>query len=84
MKLAASHAASVREVLGFYDKLGITHRCRIAFVTSFLSDRQMLELARASTYYLNSSRAEGACLPVLDFLASGRPAIAPSHTAIAD
>ncbi len=84
MKLATSHAASVREVLRFYDKLGIPHRCRIAFVTSFLSDRQMLELARASTYYLNASRAEGACLPVLDFLASGRPAIAPKHTAIAD
>jgi hypothetical protein len=44
----------------------------------------MLELARGTTYYLNSSRAEGACLPLQDFLAAGRPAIAPRHTAIAD
>ena len=44
----------------------------------------MAELARGTTYYLNSSRAEGACLPLQDFLAAGRPAIAPRHSAIAD
>lgn len=84
IKLVTSSAAPVREVLGFYYKCGLPHRARVAFVTSYLSDEQMRDLARASTYYLNASRAEGACLPLQDFLAAGRPGIAPAHTALAD
>ncbi|HEX7446047.1 MAG TPA: glycosyltransferase [Pirellulales bacterium] len=84
IKLVTSSAAPVREVLGFYYKCGLAHRARVAFVTSYLSEEQMRELARASTYYLNASRAEGACLPLQDFLAAGRPGIAPAHTALAD
>jgi len=43
-----------------------------------------MELSRGSTYYINASRAEGACLPLQEFLAAGRPAISPNHTAMAD
>ena len=39
---------------------------------------------RESAYYLNASKAEGACLPLQDFLAAGRPGIAANHTAMAD
>ena len=53
-------------------------------MTDYLSDAQMCELARGSTYYLNTSHAEGACLPLQDFLAAGRPGVAPAHTALAD
>lgn len=84
IKLVTSSAAPVREVLGFYYKCGLPHRARVVFISSYLSDNQMRELARASTYYLNASRAEGACLPLQDFLAAGRPGIAPAHTALAD
>src|SRR5262249_46936766 len=35
-------------------------------------------------YYLTSTRAEGACLPLQDFMASSRPGLAPDHTAMAD
>src|SRR5262249_41541279 len=45
---------------------------------------QMVELARGSTYYVNATRAEGACLPLQDFLAAGRPGISPLHTAMTD
>jgi len=70
--------------LSFYQRLGSRHRCKLAVISAYLSDEQMVELARASTFYLNTSRAEGACLPVQDFLASGRPAVAPAHTAMAE
>jgi len=50
----------------------------------YLSDDQMVELARASTYYVTATRAEGACLPLRDFLAAGRPGVAPMHTALGD
>ncbi|HUY33507.1 MAG TPA: glycosyltransferase [Pirellulales bacterium] len=84
VKLVTSHAPPVRDVLAYYHQLGLSHRCRVVFVNDYLSDQAMRDLARASAFYLNASRAEGACLPLQDFLAAGRPAIAPSHTAMAD
>lgn len=67
-----------------YRKLGITHACRLVMVTEFLTEPQMDQLFRVSTYYVNASHAEGACLPLMRALAGGRPAVAPSHTAMAD
>ncbi|HUY90949.1 MAG TPA: hypothetical protein VMV10_19590 [Pirellulales bacterium] len=84
VKLVTSHAAPVREMLGYYYKLGISHRSKLVLITSYLSDEQMRTLAEASAYYITSTRAEGACLPLQDFLAGGRPGVAPRHTAIAD
>jgi len=77
-------AAGLNQVLAFHRQLGLAHRCKLVLVSAYLSDAQMLELARGTTYYLNASRCEGACLPLQDFLAAARPAIAPRHTAIAD
>jgi glycosyltransferase involved in cell wall biosynthesis len=84
VKLATSQPAAVREVLGFYYRIGLTHRCQVAFITGHLEDEVMRQLVGASTYYANASRAEGACLPMQDFLAAGRPALAPVHTALTD
>ena len=67
-----------------YMSLGITHKCRIAVITEFLTDRQMADLMRVTTFYVNTSKAEGACLPLQQSLAAGRPSIAPGHTAMAD
>ena len=84
LKLAASYLAPIRELLAFYNKLGVPHRARIVLVTEYLSDSQMRELVRGSTFYVNASRAEGSCLPLQDFLAAGRPGIAPANTAMGD
>lgn len=84
VKLVTRHAAPVREILGHYYKLGIAHRSKLVIITSYLSDEQMRALTQASAYYITATRAEGACLPLQDFLAGGRPAVAPRHTAIAD
>jgi hypothetical protein len=77
-------ATGFNQVLRFYRKLGMSHKCRIAFLPNYLSDEQMLELARATTFYVNTAHAEGSCLPLQDYLAAGRPGIAPVHTAMAD
>ena len=71
-------------VLKYYRRLNQSHRCRVAFVPGFLSQEQMFELTRGTTYYVNTTRAEGSCLPLQDYLAAGRPGIAPTHTAMAD
>jgi len=33
---------------------------------------------------LNTSCGEGQCLPLLEFMSAGRPAVSPNHTAMAD
>jgi glycosyltransferase involved in cell wall biosynthesis len=87
LKLATSPAREffeLRELRALYESMGLRHRCRLVVITDFLSDAQMLDLLRATTYYVNVSRAEGACLPLQQALAAGRPALAPDHTALAD
>ena len=87
LKLAVSKTMAgegLHNVLSYYQRLRLRHRAKLAVISAYLSDEQMVELARASTFYLNTSRAEGACLPVQDFLAAGRPAVAPAHTAMAE
>ncbi len=59
-------------------------RCRIVALHGFLDDEQYLQLIKASTYYVNASSGEGLCLPLMEFLCCGRPAVAPVHTAMAD
>ena len=41
-------------------------------------------LCRATTFYVTTTKAEGNCLPVMDYLAAGRPAVSPCHTALGD
>lgn len=67
-----------------YLQLGVRHRCRVVVITDYLTDAQMRELMRTTTYYVNTSHAEGACLPLQQALAGGRPGLAPAHSAMAD
>jgi glycosyltransferase involved in cell wall biosynthesis len=57
-------------------------KCRIVVVHGFLSQLEMDALIDVSDYIVNSSRAEGQCLPLLEFMAKGVPAVAPDHTAM--
>jgi glycosyltransferase involved in cell wall biosynthesis len=72
------------EVFEFYRKSGLEHRCKVVVIWPYLSDEDMMALARASTYYVNASRAEGSCMPLQNTLAAGRPGIAPVHSGMAD
>lgn len=59
-------------------------RCRVVVLHGFLDDDQYRKLISASTYYVNASSGEGLCLPLMEFLSASKPAIAPTHTAMAD
>lgn len=59
-------------------------RCRVLVLHGFLEDEQYSALIAASSYYVNASSGEGLCLPLMEFLSSGKPVIAPDHTAMAD
>jgi glycosyltransferase involved in cell wall biosynthesis len=59
-------------------------RCRIIAMYAFLDDTEYEQLIRAADFYVNTSSAEGLCLPLMEFLSAGRPALAPDHSAMAD
>lgn len=59
-------------------------KCRVLVVHGFLEEGQYQELIRATSYYVNASSGEGLCLPLMEFLSAGCPALAPTHTAMAD
>jgi hypothetical protein len=84
LKLIARDPTWSERIADYYHRLDRRHRCRVAFITDYLSDQQMLELCRATTYYLSTTRAEGNCLPVMNYLAAGRPTVSTCHTALSD
>ena len=59
-------------------------RCRFLVGIGRWSEEQMRSLVSVSSWYVNSTRAEGCCLPLLEAMASGRPGISPVHTAMTD
>lgn len=58
--------------------------CRIVAIQSHLEKDDFERLILGTTFALNSSSGEGQCLPLLEFMSAGVPAIAPQHTAMAD
>jgi SAM-dependent methyltransferase/glycosyltransferase involved in cell wall biosynthesis len=60
------------------------YRCRVVAIAAFLDDRAYQDLVHATAFVVNASVGEGQCLPLMEFLSAGRPAVAPSHTAMAD
>ncbi|MCB2254302.1 glycosyltransferase [Pseudomonas chlororaphis] len=58
--------------------------CRVVVVHGYLDDEQFARLYGAASFYVNASRCEGLCLPLMEFMACGKPAIAPQHTAMQD
>ncbi len=58
--------------------------CRVVLIDGYLDDEAYARLIAATTYAVNSSRGEGQCLPLMEFMSAGKPAITGDHTAMAD
>jgi len=58
--------------------------CRVVMVHGYLDDQQYAKLYNAASFYVNASHCEGLCLPLMEFMACGKPVIAPDHTAMQD
>jgi hypothetical protein len=84
LKLVTKNAQAVEQVIKFYQGRDIPHRCKVVVIGDFLAEKQMYQLAEASTYYLQTTKAEGNCLPLMNYLAAGRPGISPNHSAMSD
>lgn len=59
-------------------------RCRVVLIDGFLSDDDYLKLAEITDFTVNTSTGEGQCLPLMEYMSMGKPAVAPDHTAMED
>ncbi|MCQ8279200.1 glycosyltransferase [Acetobacteraceae bacterium KSS8] len=58
--------------------------CRVVLIDGYLSDEDYRRLIEATTFTVNTSHGEGQCLPLMEFMSAGKPAVTPDHTAMAD
>jgi glycosyltransferase involved in cell wall biosynthesis len=84
LKLITNKASSVENLIRHVYNKGFEHRCRLVVICDFLSESQLLELTEATTFYLQATRAEGNCLPLMNHLAAGRPGVSPDHSSMND
>jgi glycosyltransferase involved in cell wall biosynthesis len=56
----------------------------VVFVHGFLEYEEYVDLVRNTSFIVNASRGEGQCLPLMEYMSSGVPAISPDNTAMAD
>ena len=84
--LKATHHDPVRGLLPLLSGLAkLGHfQCRVICVHGMLPDAQYQALIRLTSYTINASTNEGQCLPLMEFMSAGRPAISPLHTAMLD
>jgi len=59
-------------------------KCRVVILHGYLKDDAYAGLVGATTYVVNTAYGEGQCLPLMEFMSAGKPAIAPAHTAMED
>ena len=59
-------------------------QCRIIIVHGYISSQEYASLISSTSYIVNASRSEGQCLPLMEYMSCGIPAIAPDNTAMAD
>ncbi|SDI59204.1 glycosyltransferase [Pseudomonas panipatensis] len=59
-------------------------KCRVVLLHGFLDGADYAALIRSTAFVVNASHGEGQCLPLMEFLSCGKPAVAPCHSAMAD
>lgn len=61
-----------------------SYRCRIVLIYGYLADADYERLVEATRYVVNTAYGEGQCLPLMEFMSCGKPAVAPRTTAMLD
>ncbi len=59
-------------------------RCRVIVVHGYLDHADYARLIDVADYVVSASRGEGQCLPLMEYMSAGVPAIAPRNTAMRD
>ena len=83
LKLDGPWRAALSAVREAYLRLKLDHDCRVAVIADDLDAAGMDVLLRATTYHVDASRFAPSAGPLRLAMASGRPVIAPDHSAFA-
>jgi len=59
-------------------------KCRVVLIQGYLDDADYEKLVGATSFTLNASAGEGQCLPLMEFMSAGKPAVAPWHPSLLD
>jgi hypothetical protein len=59
-------------------------KCRVIAIQAPFGDAEYEQLIAAASYVVDTSECEGLSVSLMEFMACGRPAIAPRHTAMED
>ena len=59
-------------------------KCRIFLFNGYLEDTEYDHFLDSIDYVVNFSTGEGQCLPLMELMSMGVPAITPNHTSMAD
>lgn len=59
-------------------------KCRVVVVHGYINNEDYETLISSTSFIVNASRSEGQCLPLMEYMSCGVPAIAPDNTAMAD
>jgi len=84
MKLAYHDTQFACGILWHEMKKLAPYRCRVIAVQGYLDGAAYRQLVANSTYVVNTAHGEGQCLPLMEFMSAGKPAVAPDHSAMAD
>jgi glycosyltransferase involved in cell wall biosynthesis len=84
LKMTHHSLASFLGELHFLLQIMGTFKCRIVVLHGYLDKKEYEKLVESTHFYVNSSWCEGLCLPLMEFMSCGKPAIAPEHTSFAD
>ncbi len=71
------------EMVALLSKLS-PFKCRVLAIQGYIDPQGYEDLIASTDYYVNGSLCEGLCMPLLEYLSCGVPAIAPSHTSMLD
>jgi glycosyltransferase involved in cell wall biosynthesis len=84
MKLAYYNYEAIRLMVIDEIKKLMPFKCRVVALHGYLNDQAYGDLIRESTYVVNTAHGEGQCLPLMEYMSAGKPALSPAHTAMAD
>lgn len=59
-------------------------KCRIIVLYDYLEQFEYEQLLKLTTFYVNASKCEGLCIPLMEFMSCGIPAIATLNTAMTE
>jgi glycosyltransferase involved in cell wall biosynthesis len=77
------YSEAIEHMLLALKRLG-DFKCRVVLLFGFLPDDSYVRLMQQTDFIVNTSHGEGQCLPLMEYLSCGKPAIAPYHSALAD